>query len=42
MLTPEHGQAFRDFYDAMRDSVLDDRSKLLVGLAAAMAVGCEP
>jgi len=42
MLTPEHGQAFRDFYDAMRDSVLDEKTTTLVGLAAAMAVGCEP
>lgn len=42
MLTPEHAQAFRNFYDAMRDSALDDKSKVLVGLAAAMAVGCEP
>lgn len=42
MLTAEHGQAFRDFYAAMRDSVLDDKTRVLVGLAAAMAVGCEP
>lgn len=42
MLTPEHGQAFRTFYDAMRDSVLDDKTRTLVGLSAAMAVGCEP
>lgn len=42
MLTPEHGHAFRTFYDAMRDSALDGKSKVLVGLAAAMAIGCEP
>lgn len=42
MLTREHAQAFRDFYDSMRDSVLDDKTKSLVGLAAAMAIGCEP
>lgn len=42
MLNSKQGQAFRDFYDAMRDSVLDDRTKVLVGLAASMAVGCEP
>lgn len=42
MLNSEHGQGFRDFYDAMRDSVLDDKTKILVGLAASMAVGCEP
>lgn len=42
MLTPVHGQAFRSFYDAMRDSVLDEKTTILVGLAAALAVGCEP
>lgn len=42
MLNSEHGQAFRSFYDAMRDSVLDDKTTILVGLAASMAVGCEP
>ncbi|HKJ04026.1 MAG TPA: carboxymuconolactone decarboxylase family protein [Geopsychrobacteraceae bacterium] len=42
MLSPDHGQAFRNFYDAMRDSVLDEKTTSLVGLAASMAVGCEP
>lgn len=42
MLSSEHARAFRDYYDAMRDSVLDDRTQTLVGVAAAMAVGCQP
>jgi len=42
MLNDPHAQAFRDFYDGMRNSVLEDKTRTLVGLAAAMAVGCEP
>jgi len=42
MLNPEQGQAFRNFYDAMRNSALDEKTTTLVGLAASMAVGCEP
>jgi len=43
MLSNKNGKAYRNFYDAVRDeAVLDRRSTLLVGLAAAISVGCEP
>jgi hypothetical protein len=43
MLPPEQKAAFDAFYDAVRDPRrLDRRSAALVGLAAALAVGCEP
>lgn len=43
MLHPKQHKAYCDFYDAVRDeSVLDSRSTVIVGLAAAMASGCDP
>jgi len=43
MLTEKNGKAFSAFYDAVRDySVLDEKTTLLIGLAASMAVGCAP
>lgn len=43
MLPPKQHQSFCEFYDAVRDeSVLDQRTTILVGLATAMAIGCEP
>lgn len=43
MLSRKSGQAFGQFYDAARDeSVLDKKTTLLVGLAAAMTAGCQP
>ena len=43
MLSAKNAQAFGRFYDAVRDeSVLDQKTTLLVGLAAAMSVGCLP
>ncbi len=43
MLSKPHGKAFSNFYDVVRDeSLLDRKTTILVGLAAAMAVGCVP
>ncbi len=43
MLPPEQRRAFGAFYDAVRDeSHLDRRETIMVGLAAAMAAGCDP
>ena len=43
MLSAINGQAFRDFYAAVRDeATLDRKTTLLVGLAAAMTAGCGP
>ncbi len=43
MLQPKQHKAFCNFYDAVRDeSNLDKRTTILVGLATAMAIGCEP
>lgn len=43
MLSRKNGQAFSVFYDGVRDeSVLDKKTTILVGLAAAMSVGCLP
>jgi len=43
MLCANHHKQFSDFYDAVRDeSVLDKRTTIMVGLASAMAIGCEP
>ena len=43
MLDPVAAKAWRRFYDAARhESVLDERTALLVHLAAALALGCEP
>jgi hypothetical protein len=43
MLSAKNAAAFRAFYDEVRDqSVLDEKTTLLIGLAAAMTAGCEP
>jgi len=43
MLPTDQHKAFCQFYDKVRDeSVLDKRATILVGLATAMAIGCEP
>jgi len=43
MLSEKTAAKYRDFYDQVRaDTALDSQTILLVGLAAAMAAGCEP
>ena len=43
MLPPDQHKAFCNFYDSVRDQGhLDERTTAIVGLAAAMAIGCEP
>lgn len=43
MLNEKNRTAYVNFYDAVRDeTVLDRRTTLLVGLAAAMTSGCGP
>lgn len=43
MLSEKSGKSYRDFYDQVReDPALDTETTVLVGLAAAMAAGCEP
>jgi hypothetical protein len=43
MLSARNGEAFSGFYDAVRDeSVLDRKTTLLIGLAAALSSGCYP
>ena len=43
MLSLETAKKYREFYDLVReDSALDPQTTVLVGLAAAMAAGCEP
>jgi len=43
MLSADTAKMYRDFYDLVReDPALDSQTTILVGLAAAMAVGCEP
>ncbi len=43
MLSPKNGKVFSQFYDAVRDeSVLDKKTTILIGLAAAMTSGCGP
>jgi hypothetical protein len=43
MLSSETANLYRDFYDLVRaDPALDQATTILVGLAAAMASGCEP
>ncbi len=43
MLSAKNGKIYRDLYDAVRDeSVLDGKTTLLIGLAAAMTTGCMP
>ena len=42
LLTKQH-KAYCEFYDAVRDeSVLDNRTTVIVGLTSAMASGCDP
>jgi len=43
MLSAKEQKAFYGFYQAAGDNpVLDDRSRALVSLATAMALGCYP
>ncbi|WP_020674773.1 hypothetical protein [Geopsychrobacter electrodiphilus] len=43
MLTSDSAKKYREFYDQVRaDTALDDETTIIVGLAAAMAAGCEP
>lgn len=43
MLETEQRRAFNTFYDSVRDErVLDKSTTIIVGLAAAMAAGCDP
>lgn len=43
MLSAKNGKAFSAFYDAVRDaSALDEKTTIIVGLAAALSIGCEP
>ena len=43
MLSMKNGKAYRDFYDAVRDeSILDRKTTILIGLAAALTSGCAP
>jgi len=42
-VNPEQMDKFDEFYDSARhNQTLDDRTTLLLHLAAAMALGCEP
>lgn len=43
MLPPEQRKSFSAFYDSVRDeSQLDRTTTIMIGLAAAMAAGCDP
>ena len=43
MLASKDAKAFRQFYDSVRDgSVLDQKTTILVGVAAALTAGCDP
>jgi len=43
MLPPEQHKKYCNFYDSVRDeSSLDKKTTIIVGLASAMAIGCEP
>jgi hypothetical protein len=43
MLSKSQEKAFSAFYDSARhNDVLDDKTTLMIHLAAAMAVGCIP
>ena len=43
MLPEKQGGHFKEFYDSARhNGILDERATLLIHLAAAMAVGCDP
>lgn len=43
MLPDIHEKAFTDFYDSVRQNeILEPKTTLLIHLATAMAVGCQP
>ncbi len=43
MLRKKQLRAFADFYDsAHQNEILEQKTTLMIHLAAAMAVGCEP
>jgi hypothetical protein len=43
MLTKDGAKSWKTFYDSARhNDVLDERTTVLIHLAAAMAVGCYP
>ena len=43
MLSADTAKIYREFYDQVRDdTALDSVTTILIGLAAAMACGCEP
>ena len=43
MLPEKQLAAYREFYDAARhNDILDERTTLMVHLATALAVGCDP
>ena len=43
MLPPDQHKTYCAFYDTVRDeSHLDRRTTIIVGLATAMSIGCEP
>ena len=43
MLPPEIQQAYNAFYDEVRNLThLDKKTTIIAGLAASMAVGCDP
>lgn len=43
MLNPRHTDAWSSFYaSTAKGSVLDERTMILIGLAASIAVDCEP
>ena len=43
MLNVQHSDSWSSFYGSTsRGAVLDERTMVLIGLAAAMAVDCEP
>ena len=43
MLPKEQAGHWKEYYDSARhNDILDDRTTLLIHLATAMAVGCDP
>ena len=43
MLPPKQRKAFSDFYDTARQNeILEPKTTLLLHMATAMAVGCDP
>ena len=43
MLTRRQGELYNDFYESTHDNeFLDERTEILVGLSAAMAMNCYP